>query len=154
MAKTTRVKTWLYKKEVIAAVKQAQIPALIKCGLVVEREAKISMRTGGKVQDASGKIKSKPSAPGTPPNVQEGNLKSSIQTAGPTNTGTILVGPTKEAWYGKIHEFGSRFHPKRPFMRPALQRMKSLFPKMFASLPLGTTMAGRSLNAKKGKKKK
>ena len=36
--------------------------------------------------------------------------------------------------------------PKRPFMRPALQRAKKKFPALFKNLPIANTKAGRWLN--------
>jgi HK97 gp10 family phage protein len=33
---------------------------------------------------------------------------------------TALVGPSKEGFYGRFLEFGTKFMPARPFMRPAL----------------------------------
>lgn len=54
-------------------------------------------------------------------------------TGMPTD-GTAIVGPTKEAWYGKLHEFGLGKFPARPFMRPALAKARAEFPLMFKNL--------------------
>lgn len=104
-------------------VAASTIRPLARCGLLVEREAKLSMRPGG----GKGKV---PSLPGTPPHAQEGILRASISHAATTRR-TEVVGPTKEAPYGKVHEFGGKKHPQRAFMRPALRKMAPLFPKQF-----------------------
>jgi phage gpG-like protein len=91
----------------------------------------------GKRKDRYGKRKkmrriSVPSDPGNPPNVQTGNLKSSISTAQLEN-GNVVVGPT--AKYGGLHEFGGtvkgRKYPKRPFMFPAWRRVQKKIMKLF-----------------------
>lgn len=87
---------------------------LEKAGAILATEAKKSMRRGGGQEG-------EPSAPGEPPNVQSGTLRSSIQSAIENET-TVVVGPTEK--YGKYHEFGTRMHPQRPFMRPAYDRKK------------------------------
>ena len=48
--------------------------------------------------------------------------------------GSAIVGPTKEAWYGQVHEYGIGHHPPRPFMYPALLNSKGQFPAMFIGL--------------------
>lgn len=32
----------------------------------------------------------------------------------------VAIGPTKDAWYGRFQEFGTRHHAAQPFARPAL----------------------------------
>jgi len=107
---------------------------------MVEREAKMSMKAGGalgRIGPRGGYIR-EPSAPGTPPHVQLGALRASITHAtthrGETNAPVEIVGPT--AKYGAVHEFGSRTHPKRPFMRPALQRIAPQIKRLFARMKL------------------
>ena len=34
--------------------------------------------------------------------------------------------------YGHVHELGSRTHPKRPFLAPALQKASKEFSRIFA----------------------
>ncbi len=129
----TKVTTWMNTKAVKAAVKKASIEPLRKAALLVEREAKQSMKKGGRTTGVrGGKVKA-PSEPGTPPHVQTGNLRASIKVA-PTNRGTFLVGPTKQAWYGRLHEFGSKIHEQRAFMRPALLKIMKAFPKLFKGI--------------------
>lgn len=138
---------WLNKAAVLTCVKQAQISRLHKCALLVERDAKMSMKKGGRV---AGRKTGVPSEPGTPPHVQTGNLRASI-SIGQTPYGTCLIGPTRQAWYGKIHEFGGRYHPPRPFMRPALWRMKGQFALLYKDMNLASTPMGRILNSMKGR---
>jgi len=114
----------VYRRLVLRKVAQAALDPLMECGLLVEREAKRSMRSGG------GKTH-EPSPPGTPPHVQTGALRSSVATA-PVGLKTVIVGSIE--WYGRVHEYGGRFHPKRPFMRPALLRVMSKFASKFRGL--------------------
>lgn len=127
--KVVRVK--IDKVRLAAAMKRASIAPLMKCGLLLEREAKVSMKKGGR---RAGFKTGVPSAPGTPPHVQEGTLRASIEHAADMSKGTVVVGPTE--WYGKIHEFGGRKHPKRPFMIPAFMACKAKFVFLFRNLRL------------------
>lgn len=52
----------------------------------------------------------------------------------PRSPGRALVGPTKQAWYGMLHEFGLGKFPPRPFAYPALLNSRHLFPMMFKGL--------------------
>jgi len=155
---TKRSRFWLDERGVRQAVREATGPRLIKCALLVKVDAQRSMKKGGKLRfigkqkrDELGRFKSgyyqQASAPGTPPHKQSGVLRASIDYALVTPN-IVIVGPRAKAWYGAVHEFGGRFHPKRPFMRPALYRMAAQFPRLFAGLPLSTTRTGKRLNAK------
>ena len=135
-------------KTVAMSVKRASVAPEMKAGFLVERDAKASMKRGGAYKAAQGTRKGKtarsgkPSAPGEPPNVQSGALRSSITTA--KDGWSVIVGPT--VLYGKEHEqpgnigewaeFSGRKYPKRPFMRPALLRMARKFAKLWRSLRL------------------
>lgn len=145
-----KVETWMNSKQVVSAVKQASMPRIMKAAFLVERDAKLSMSKGGRSTGSRGGKVGTPSAPGDPPHVQTGNLRSSIQTA-PTNRLTAVVGPTLMAWYGKIHEFGTRNRVKRPFMRPALARMRKHFPALFKGLRISETPSGVILMRAKGR---
>lgn len=127
MAKVVNVK--VFRARTISRVRAAAIPALLKCALLVEREAKAGMRKGGRIK---GRKTGVPSPPGHPPHVQTGVLRSSIHSA--TTMTSAVVGPT--AKYGKFHEFGTRMHPKRPFMRPALMAAKNKFAAQFRGLTI------------------
>ena len=143
-----KVKTWLNSKQVVAAVNQAKVPRLNQCGLLVEREAKLSMHSGRSTGPKGGQVNT-PSPPGEPPHTQSVNLQPSIQTR-ITQWLTCVVGPTLQAWYGKLLEFGTALIAKRPFMRPALEKTRSMFPALFRNLPIAHTPAGRWLNSRKG----
>ncbi len=76
--------------------------------------------------------------PGTPPNTRLGQLKRSIVYALDKQRGVALIGPDFDVIgaAGKAHEFGGRFrrerYPKRPFMGPALEKVKDRLPPMWA----------------------
>lgn len=146
-----KVKITLDAKGVKTAVVQASTKGLMQAGALVEREAKLSMREGGREEGPLGGKRRIPSAPGSPPHVQTGNLRASI-THALSRAGIVIVGSTPAAWYGKIHEHGGRHHPRRPFMRPALIKASPQFPALFKKLNLAETKAGRALNAKRGAK--
>ncbi len=77
--------------------------------------------------------------PGTPPNTRRGQLKRSIVYALDKQRGVALIGPDFDVVgaAGKAHEFGGRFrrerYPKRPFMGPALEKVKDRLPPMWAN---------------------
>ena len=121
---TTRAVVVMTEAKLMRPIDKAIPERALKCAVIVEGEAKRSMRTGGGRRH-------RPSKRGTPPNVQTGALRSSIQSAKYETAGAI-VGPT--LFYGGIHEKGGRHHPKRPFMRPALMRSVRQFPKQFEGL--------------------
>ena len=134
---------------VMAAAAAGRRRGLAKCAMLVEREAKrLLSRGGGKSH--------KPSAPGQPPHVQTGTLRSSLGFA-VLPTGRAIVGATEI--YAKVHEHGTRgaggtlkdiprrkkagskgkgksvtAMPPRPFMAPALRRSLSKFAKQFAGV--------------------
>jgi len=99
---------------VIADAKRQSDEALVRAGYRLEREAKELLSEGGGSSH-------QPSAPGDPPHLQSGDLRSSIKTA-QTTDGTVVVGPTVK--YGATHEFGLRNYPPRPFMRPAFRHIE------------------------------
>lgn len=151
MAKKLKAYSWLDVKGIRAAVREASIEPKHKMALEIEREAKTSMQGGRKkvTRAARGKRRkrkvtiSEPSAPGTPPNVQSGVGRGSITVAFVKASQSYIVGPSSPpAPYMAAHEFGSRYHPPRPFMRPALMRALPRYPKLYKNLPLTKTRAG------------
>ena len=164
--------TWLSVEGVLSAVRDAGMKPLMKAGLLVEREAKTSMARGGRRGSKPAGVGAKKlrgrgeywywradirkwvqaSKPGEPPHVQSGVLRGSIATQA-TGYATVVVGPTSPpAWYGVVHEQPGRpakHHPRRPFMAPALRRVRSVFAKFWRNLPLAKTRAGRKLNRRK-----
>jgi len=105
------------------AVRAAVPESALRCAIIVEGDAKALMRIGGGIAHT-------PSKEPKPPHVQTGTLRASIRSA-KTATGAV-VGPTES--YGAVHEFGGRHHPKRPFMRPALDKAKPRFAKQFKNM--------------------
>lgn len=139
-------------KELLDRVEKRAFSPIRRAALLVERSAKTSMAKGGreaitKVNKKTGKTtKTKrfrrvPSKAPNPPHVQTGNLRGSITHAIVrirrflSGGITAIVGPTRLAWYGQIHEyggeFGGRHYPARPFMRPALARTQDQFQDLF-----------------------
>ena len=131
MAIVLKPKVWLKSAELKAAVAKASIAPLDKAAMLVEADAKASMKEGGGSSHA-------PSKAPAPPHVQTGNLRSSITWA--ADGKTRVIGPTTVAWYGRIHEFGGVYggktFPARPFMRPALRRMRQKFAALFRGLDI------------------
>ncbi len=147
------VRSFLDVQAIRTIIDQASIDPLKKAGLLVERNAKIGMRSGGGRAHI-------PSKPGEPPHVQTGNLRASIQSAdtqvaafifGALRT-VVIVGPTRSAFYGRMHEFGGTFKgvffPARPFMRPSLLTSAPKFPAMFKNMDLVNTPAATALQRK------
>lgn len=128
-----KCKTWMNAQGVAEAVKKASVDPLDKAAMLVESEAKRSMKAGG----GSAHI---PSTPPDPPHVQTGNLRASITWASIRSGLSRIIGPTTVAWYGMIHEFGGRYgnayFPARPFMRPALKVCHQKFAELFKGLRL------------------
>lgn len=154
MARKSRVTIDFHSRELEHAVVEAASVGgsnspLEKCAALVKAEAVRSMRGGG------GKSKT-PSEPGTPPNVQSGNLRGAITYAMVTGTNKVIVGPEASAWYGKIHEHGNpaSHHPKRPFMRPALYEAIDRFPDCFRDMKLASTRMGRWLMRQSRKRRR
>jgi len=77
--------------------------------------------------------------PGNPPHTRQGQLKRSIMYAIDKQRGVALIGPSFDfiGTAGKAHELGGKFrkerYPKRPFMGPALEKVKDRLPSMWSS---------------------
>jgi hypothetical protein len=164
---TFRTTNWLDTREVKVRVDRAVVSGLARCAAVVEREAKALLSRGGGTGRARGPLGAgfpASSAPGQPPLLRSGVLRSSIRYAR-TARGSYVIGPSRAGWYGRVHEFGctmtvtqrqARFlawrfgvHvkpgstitiPRRPFMGPALRRAVAQFPRAFAGVRLGGTV--------------
>lgn len=142
-------------KAIARMVKQASGKQLMQAGAIVERAAKESMRAGGREEGPRGGKRRIPSDPGKPPHVQTGTLRGSV-THAMTETGSVIVGPTRIAWYAAIHEkggeFGGRDFPARPFMVPALVSSTAQIKGTLKDMKLSSTPEGQRLNAKRGKR--
>lgn len=173
MAFTLRARTWLNRDEVLARVRRASVPRVVRCAALVEGEAKRLLSRGrGKARtpvtlpDGRTIMMYPVRGPGDtrPPMLISGNLRSAIAYAR-TETGTVVVGPQRVGWYGRVHEFGAEITvtprmagylrvafgwnvkpgkkiviPRRPFMRPALDRCRAQFAAQFRDLPIGGTV--------------
>jgi phage gpG-like protein len=123
-----RVKTKNSIDKVKAKVKQGNFKSLGHAGAAIRLVARRSIR---KRKSAS--------MPGTPPNTRRGQLKRSILYSLDKQRGVVLIGPDYEVvgTAGKAHEFGGLFrrevYPKRPFMGPALEKVKDRLPSMWSS---------------------
>lgn len=152
---------WFGEQFFVLATK-ANITATTKAAHVVERAAKKIMGTGASRIDlktpskarfsrkAGGGAYHRPSAPGFPPNIDTGVLKSSISTE------IIVKGESVEGWvgsnrikmrtglarqgisaaksdveYGYYLEVGTRKMQKRPWLRPALLKSRRLIRQIF-----------------------
>ena len=98
------------------------------------------------------KRKGLPSKPGQPPNVQSGKLRRGVIAEMDAKTGNVQVGPSGEGWYGRVHEFGTGKHPKRPLMAPALEKNRKRLPQDFKKMQISKTKSGRKMNRVKGAK--
>ena len=137
-------KMFFDSKEVVAATDKAARSVLSKIGAFIRREAKSSIRPGGK--------KHKASLPGQPPRSQTGLLKRFIFFGYDTSAQSVVVGPAKLGGvkgkdaphtleYGGSTE-ASSFYAKntkrvnivaRPFMQPALNKNLPKLPAMWAN---------------------
>ena len=109
---------------------------MTKASLMVEREVKKSFGTGASrsnVKIKRGKKFHRPSAPGFPPNVDTGELRSSIGHE--VLKGSLfvdgLVGDTFNLEYAPMLELGTSKMRPRPYLRPALKRLRWKIRKVF-----------------------
>lgn len=126
---------WFNGDALVDSARRAYVVRLKRCGAIVMRAAKTSMKRGGRVKGRKTGI---PSPVGTPPHVQTGTLRASIQVE--MTDRSALVGPTSLASYGAVHEHSKPF--PRKFMRPALFESKKDFPEEFKNLPLSVPQGG------------
>jgi HK97 gp10 family phage protein len=126
----------LKSSSVIKATNQASLTPLMEAGYMVQREAKRSMR----------RFTGKSSRPGHPPKVRTGRLRRNIRTARDKD-GTVIVGPTGKAFYGKFLEAGTKRISARRFMKPAFDKVRNKFPQLWQGKSLAKTPEGRKLNA-------
>jgi len=115
---------------------------LEKC---VEQAIQKPLETIGKdtvdsIKDSLVSRNGEPAPEGSPPSVQSGALKESINYEVRDNTVTIGAGEE----YAKYHEFGPR-----PFIRPIYYRNLKLWLKQFKNLKLGETPEGAKMNTRR-----
>lgn len=113
-------------KRVLAKAKAATFKNLGHAGAAIRLVARRSIR---RRQSAS--------RPGTPPSTRRGQLKRAIAYAVEPRDQLVVVGPDYEVVgdAGRAHEFGGRFrrerYEKRPFMGPALEKVRDRLPKLW-----------------------
>lgn len=152
-----KVKYQWFTPAVIAAVDRAKGRGAAKAGLLIMRAARRSIKKKGFARKApknrttaKGKpskpwlkwqdeVKRRPrSLPGSPPHTHTGTLPHSIGFAYDQFAESVVVGANHEeaGTFASLHELGGRrfgnTYPPRPFMRPALQKVKSRLPAAWA----------------------
>lgn len=84
------------------------------------------------------KRSAKASSPGSPAHTRKGQIKRAIRFKVEKGKQRVVIGPAHEVVgpAAKAHEHGGKFrgqrYPKRPFMGPALIKMKDRLPKLWA----------------------
>lgn len=122
-----QAKTKFDAKKLKSAAKARSIKSLGHAGAAIRLAARRSIKKGNK-----------PSSPGTPPNTRKGRIKNAIKYAVSPDKQSVVTGPDVEVagTSGKAHEFGGRYkreqYDKRPFMGPALEKIKPRLPAMWA----------------------
>lgn len=116
----------------------------LKAADLVARSARARMKMAPIVVGPRGGIYYVPSPPGTPPHVRTGTLRRSIRVVKLRKS--VILRMDTPGWYGIVHEFGGRFHPPRPFLKPAFERMQDRYPDLFEDLPLRKTYADHGLS--------
>lgn len=139
-----KTKVVMHDKALISALFEATEKRLLRAGEAVRDTAKESIHIAPRGRS---------SPKGTPPHTHKGKkvdykLKNSIQSAHDPIAKSVVIGPANVGILGALHEFGKRRLPKRPFMAPALAACMAALPRLFKSLDLKNTRAGRVLMAK------
>lgn len=114
-----KAKTNFDGRKVQKAAKAGNIQSLGHAAAAVRLTARRSIKKG-----------KRSSAPGTPPHTQTKRLPAAIKYAVDNRRGSALIGPDAAVVgdSGKAHEFGGLFrgeqYPRRPFMGPALEKIR------------------------------
>jgi hypothetical protein len=122
-----RIRTEFNSRKITRKAKDANFRSLGHAAASIRLTAKRSIRRS-KTE----------SSPGTPPHTRKGQLKKSIVYAVEKQKETAVIGPDI-AIVGQsamAHEFGGRYrgdrYDRRPFMGPALRKMKDRLPRKWA----------------------
>ena len=113
--------------KVVRKAKKANIESLGHAGAAIRLTARRSIRK-----------RKGPSAPGTPPHTRKGQIKRAIVYAVEKREERVVIGPEYAVVgpAGMPHEFGGRLrgqrYAKRPFMGPALMKLKDRLPRKWA----------------------
>ena len=123
-----KAKTRMDTGKVVRKVKQANIENLGHAGATIRIIARRSIRK-----------RKGPSSPGTPPHTRRGQLRRAIVYAVEKQEQRVVIGPEFAGVgpVGMAHEFGGRFrgqrYSRRPFMGPALMKVKDRLPRKWAA---------------------
>jgi len=137
-----KIKTKISFKKVNTQVDKANKRNLFKAGALVRTASRRSLRKHKKtlitkIIDGKPRKVREPGPVGGPPR-STGPLKESIAFEVSSQGDSVIVGPKGETVsnVGKAQEFGGRFrgrrYRRRPFMGPALERVRSKLPKFWA----------------------
>lgn len=119
-----RVKTKFDGKKIIKKAKSSSIKSLGHAGAAIRLTARRSIKRSA-VE----------SQPGEPPHTRKGQLKRAIVFSVETNKQSVVIGPDASVVgsSGSAHEHGGHYRrerfPKRPFMGPALEKLKTRLPQ-------------------------
>lgn len=125
--------------QLTAATREAAVRRLAEAAVLVQTEAKRMHRGHGE-----------PSEPGEPPHIQSETLRNSISVVPDFPAGRVFVAALRPdgyegVWYAAIHEEGLGRHPRRAFLKPALDRMQSKIVAKMKDLNIAHTSAGAGL---------
>lgn len=131
MAKDFKIK-W-YGQKVFTLATQANVEAMHKATLMVERDVKRSfpkVGTGRVYSKGKGKIHIA-SAPGQPPAIDIGNLQSSIQSKVQVRGLNVIGEVGSDMPYSLYLEVGTRTMAKRPYLMPTVRKDKHKITRIF-----------------------
>jgi hypothetical protein len=120
-------KTRFDAPKVAKAARRGSIQSLGHAGAALRLTARRSIRRNARA-----------SAPGSPPHTRKGRLKRAIKYAVDKALPSVVIGPDKAivGTSAAAHEHGGRYrdehYPRRPFMGPALEKIKDRLPPMWA----------------------
>ena len=123
-----RARTKFYRNRVLRKARTGSIRSLGHAGAAIRLAARRSIRT-----------RLGPSAPGAPVHSRRGQMRRAILYAVERRRQRVLIGPTYEIVgpSAAAHEFGGRYrgddYPARPFMGPALEKIRPRLPKFWAA---------------------
>jgi len=124
-----RVKTEFRKTRVVKAVRDESVKSLGHAAALVRMTARRSIRR-----------RKGPSRPGKPPHTKRGLLKRAIAYAVTPDKQEAVIGPSFNVagQFGAAHEHGGRFgresFPLRPFMGPAMEKIRHRLPKQWQGI--------------------
>jgi len=121
-----KAKTKFEGRKVRKAAKHASIKSFGHAGALIRKVARQSIKRSAV-----------PAESGAPPHTRKGQLKRAILYA--VEKDSVVIGPDAGVVGASAspHEFGGRYkrekYPKRPFMGPALEKVKDRLPKAWAN---------------------